>query len=325
MVKIKPAGLALDSRDRCLLLNLQKDCRQPLNALARKLKTSKEVVHYRLSRLVASGVVSRFIADWPPEAAGLCNYVIYFRLEGMPAKSFGEMRRFLAADSRVAWVGELSGRFDLVVKTYLPDAAELNSFLSSFASRFGKFVRERQVTIRISQTYCFAPRELFSEFSPPTARHSVAVKNAQLDAMDLKILNFIGGNARAPYSQIAASVAASPETVKKRLDSLRKRGVVRSLSCWLNVRKLGYSHFKVFLRLQYSTVEKLLGVAAWCEEHPKTNFIVTCIGPWDLEIDLVAKNNEEFHAALNELRAAFRDSIAEHSWVVINADWITKA
>ncbi|HEY3480237.1 MAG TPA: Lrp/AsnC family transcriptional regulator [Streptomyces sp.] len=63
---------------------------------------------------------------------------------------------------------------------------------------------------------------------------------AGLDATDLLLLRRLGEDARAPLAQIGAEVNLSPSAVKRRIDRLRARGVVRGFTVVLDPALLGW-------------------------------------------------------------------------------------
>ncbi|MDT7895314.1 MAG: HTH-type transcriptional regulator LysM [Desulfurococcales archaeon] len=53
---------------------------------------------------------------------------------------------------------------------------------------------------------------------------------ARLDEIDYKILEILRENGRAPYTEIAKAVGLSEAAVRKRVNSMVKRGIIRKFS-----------------------------------------------------------------------------------------------
>ena len=70
----------LDLKDKKLLFELDKNSRTSLSDLAKKLKTSKEVVYYRLNKLIDEKIILRFHTITPLYKFGLTAYKVYLRL-----------------------------------------------------------------------------------------------------------------------------------------------------------------------------------------------------------------------------------------------------
>ncbi|MFH1224490.1 MAG: Lrp/AsnC family transcriptional regulator [Candidatus Diapherotrites archaeon] len=63
-----------------------------------------------------------------------------------------------------------------------------------------------------------------------------------LDKIDHKIIRVLLEDGRAPFSQIAKEVALTDVAIKKRLDRLKRKGVVNSITADLNLKVLGYEN-----------------------------------------------------------------------------------
>ncbi|HHF56687.1 MAG TPA: Lrp/AsnC family transcriptional regulator [Thermoplasmatales archaeon] len=62
-----------------------------------------------------------------------------------------------------------------------------------------------------------------------------------LDEIDKKILEILQKNARTPYTQIAKDVGLSEGAIRKRIESLEKRGIIKRYVAIIDPRKIGYN------------------------------------------------------------------------------------
>ncbi|MBU0662815.1 MAG: Lrp/AsnC family transcriptional regulator [Candidatus Diapherotrites archaeon] len=63
-----------------------------------------------------------------------------------------------------------------------------------------------------------------------------------LDKVDHKIIRVLLEDGRAPFSKIAKEVALTDVAIKKRLERLKRKGVVNSITADLNLKVLGYEN-----------------------------------------------------------------------------------
>ena len=71
-----------------------------------------------------------------------------------------------------------------------------------------------------------------------------------LDLTDRKILSWLDRNSRIPNSVLARKVGKSREAVKYRIQQLIEKGVIQKFQAAINPSKLGYTIFKVYLKLE---------------------------------------------------------------------------
>ncbi|KAA0009450.1 MAG: Lrp/AsnC family transcriptional regulator [Thermoplasmata archaeon] len=62
-----------------------------------------------------------------------------------------------------------------------------------------------------------------------------------LDEIDKKILEILQKNARTPYTQIAKEIGLSEGAIRKRVESLEKKGVIKKYIAIIDPRKIGYN------------------------------------------------------------------------------------
>lgn len=68
-----------------------------------------------------------------------------------------------------------------------------------------------------------------------------------MDKIDLYIIETLIKDARTPFSQIAAKLKVSPDTIFDRYNALQEKGVVRGSTIVLNPKEIGYSAMAVFM------------------------------------------------------------------------------
>ncbi len=72
---------------------------------------------------------------------------------------------------------------------------------------------------------------------------------AYLDKLDRKIISELDMDARIPITKLAKAVRASREVVTYRLKTLTKKGVISGTQTFFNPAKVGYTIYRVLIRL----------------------------------------------------------------------------
>lgn len=125
-----------------------------------------------------------------------------------------------------------------------------------------------------------------------------------LDAIDRKILLELDLNARIPETELARRIRKSREVVRYRVHQLSEQGIIKGYLTWINVAKLGYQGYKIYLKIAGDEKEQKEFF-----EHIRSRqdvfWLGVADGAWDVGLTFFAKSNEEFFKAKNELFARF--------------------
>ena len=64
----------------------------------------------------------------------------------------------------------------------------------------------------------------------------------ELDKIDHKIISHLLEDGRCSFSQIAKDVSLTDVAIKKRVDRLKRKGIITSISATINLKALGYEN-----------------------------------------------------------------------------------
>lgn len=125
----------LDALDRKILGAVQQDSSLSLEALAKKINSSKTPVWNRLRRLTKDGVIKKQVSVLNPEALGLS--ACFFVLIRTSQHEKDWQQRFLEALEKHPEIQEahrLAGDIDYLLKVRVQDAADFDRFYQSLVA-----------------------------------------------------------------------------------------------------------------------------------------------------------------------------------------------
>jgi len=73
--------MELDILDRKILAQLDLDSRQSAQEMARKIRSNKDTVNYRMKRLVDEGIITKWLARVETAKFGFNNIKVYIRFQ----------------------------------------------------------------------------------------------------------------------------------------------------------------------------------------------------------------------------------------------------
>ena len=98
---------------------------------------------------------------------------------------------------------------------------------------------------------------------------------------------------------------------QKHIASLvEKRGIILGYSCFINVGKLGYQGYKIYLKVK-GTPERKKEFYGYLKLRRDVFWFGIADGAWDVGLTFFSKGNEEFYKVKNEIFSKFGDMILE--------------
>ncbi len=127
--------MKLNKKDIALLNELQKDCKQRLKKLARKLGMPITTVHDRMKKLEKEGVIKGYKAILDPEKTGndIVAFILvrmeYFHSPNGEPLSQREVAKKISLIPTVMEVHIIAGEWDMIVKARGKNIKEIGSFV----------------------------------------------------------------------------------------------------------------------------------------------------------------------------------------------------
>lgn len=157
---LKSESVQLDDTDRRILALLRDEGRRPNAEIARTIGVSEPTVRKRLDRMLQNGVL-KVLAVLNAAATGYSvDAIIGIRVQTGRMRSVG---RQLAEIDQVAYVGYVTGSYDIIIEVLLRTRDELLQFLSSGFDHIDGIVA--------SETFTVLNTEKFSYMWLPTDAH----------------------------------------------------------------------------------------------------------------------------------------------------------
>jgi len=141
--------------------------------------------------------------------------------------------------------------------------------------------------------------------------------NLKQNLKDKKILYELDLNSRQSASQIARKVGLSKEVVNYRINNLRKSGIINYFYTILNTLALGYSHYKIYVKLQNLNPKKEGELINYFIKNKSCIWLATCRGNWDLAVSLLSKNSLEFGQLYKKIIKEYGQNILEKNILLI--------
>ena len=306
--------MQLDKRDKELLNMLYLDSRQSFTELGKKLRISGSAVERRLDRLQKEGAISLLFADVNLAKLGLRAFRLYFKFDVMDRKTEEEILEVFQEYKRTLWGVVCEGEYDVLWRIIAEDEFEVERAAALMVEKFGSKIVEKTVIITTYQAYLPWNKAFGTSRSGALPLEKLA-KVQKVDDKDMTILTELYGNSRISTVQLAQKATISPDTVKYRMKNLVKSGYLLGFTAWFDAKKLGFNYYKILIGFRGATKEKEEKFLNYCLGKDDVIFLNKTIGSWDIELDIIVRNNEVLHEFTREIKTHFGHIIGKHGLI----------
>lgn len=320
---VKPAepakGVAvaerLDVKDRKILYELDLDARQPLSHIAKKVGLSKEVVNYRINRLIEGGIIRGFYARIDTSKLGMTLFRTFIRMQNISPQKEKEFIEYINSNPSIGFFVEVEGRFDFNFIYWAKSNAEYFAFWKEFKSLYGKYIENKEMHIlhyyaNFPKAFLIGKKDLSKGFF-----ECGLGKEVEIEALDWEILNILATEARAPLVDIANRLGISDKVAAYRIKRLEEIKAIHSYGVQLGLEKIGLHYYKLHIYFQNYSEERHKDIRNFAIGHPNVVFIDECLGGPDFEFELYLPSKQEYYNFLQELRRKFSDIIRDFETV----------
>lgn len=308
----------IDPTDAKLLYLLGKNARLSHTALAKALRTSREVVAFRIKRMMKNGILLGTVLNIDLHRIGRGYFQVLVRLGGIAEKRVAEFERYLAHSPRVTYVSEVAGNWNYLIAARAHSLSELNALLDQLTTKFPEIAELKQYLVldEHGPGWCAVlSRDRPAVPADPTAftqafSRRKPVEHAELDAADERILDALGADVRKGILDIAREAGVSYRTAIARITRMVQDGVIDHFGCIAALSKLGFSKHTIFLRI--SDIAKNEGkVREFFSTLPACSRYWRLLGPIHFRVNLYTRTTHELELVLRAIRTELGDTMLD--------------
>ncbi|MCK4650091.1 winged helix-turn-helix transcriptional regulator [Candidatus Pacearchaeota archaeon] len=137
-----------------------------------------------------------------------------------------------------------------------------------------------------------------------------------LTLRDYKILAELDKNAKASFNQIGRKLRLSSSVVERRIKNLLQKGIIKEFKTIINYKKLGWTYYGIYVRLQNITKNKRIEILNYLERHPLSGQILQCDGRWHLIYGFFVKDIFQLDKELKKFENKFGEYVKETEKIV---------
>jgi len=305
----------IDLKDRKILYELDYDSRQSFSQIGKKVGLHKNVVSYRIKRLIKRKIVRYFYTVIDSSKLGYSSFRMYIVFQNATPDIKKEIIDFFVKNKHTWWVGTFDGHYDFAVVFWVKDMHDFHLLWDETLKKYRQFFKE-QIFCNYVRLHLFRHSFILNDYNKQDReKHEITGggKKVETDELDFKILELLAKDARISTIEIAKKLNSTVDTINIRIKRLMKIDVIQAFRVSIDYSKLGYQFFKVNINLNnYNDRGRMI---SYMKYNPHLVMIDKSIGYFDLELDLWVKNLDQFHEIMNDLSNKFPTSIINYNYV----------
>ena len=306
--------IKLDKKDKQLLTLLYLNSRASFTELGKKLKLSSSAVERRMRQLEESGVISLLFADVNLAKLGYKGYRLYFKFDVIDKKTEQQILGLFESYQRTLWGVICEGEYDVLWRIIAKNEIEVEQAAAKMIEKFGSKIIEKTIVTTTYQTYLSWNKALETERHPELPLEKIT-EIEEVDETDMKLLSALYENARETTVNLAKIVNLTPDAVQYRVKRLKENELILGYTAWFDAKKLGFNYYKVLIGFRSITKQKEQEFLRFCTENDNIIFLNKTIGSWDIELDIIVRDNPELHEWMRDLKTQFGEIIGKHTFI----------
>jgi len=310
----------LDAINRRILYELDKNCRISDNQIAKIVRRSREAVRNRIHKLQQDGIIQGFITSINPSKCGYLFFKLYFQLANIPAER-EKFYEYLKKLPGLYWFGGNEGTWDLHGTFYAQSVIEFNTLKNKIYTDFKHLILRRDIGVLVNARQ-YLKKYIVDDLSErlPPAIYAGEIVPYDLDELDKKIVSILSQQARIHLVELAQKTASTIDVVRSRMKKLEQQGLIIQYRIALNHTKLGYQMYKALVYMNNITDADERKFMEYATQSQHIIYFIRQLSNWDLELEIMARNYEEFTHIINDIRLQFVDTIRNVEFVLMRED-----
>ena len=126
-----------------------------------------------------------------------------------------------------------------------------------------------------------------------------------VDEIDLALLSELSLNGRESLTRLAGQLGLSKQRLGYRLRGLQRRGVLTGFFAIPNIFRLGFDHFRVFVKFQHLSEAREQELVDHLVTRSEVSWLTQLDGDFDLEFVVWAQGVAAFESAYDDILGQF--------------------
>ncbi len=298
----------IDEKDKKILKELFINSRQSFSKIGKKVGLPKNVVAYRVKKIIDKGLINLFCTVIDKKRMGYLECRLLLKFHHFNECLEKRILSFLKKTKKIHWVATLDGNYDFCIIFLAKNLKQINEAHSNIIYNFSNFILEKDLSIEL-ESYHLPYNFIFNSLEKTIEFREKNEKEIKLDETNKKIINFMKQNSRITMLELMDKTKLSPQVIRERIKKMEKDLTILGYKLRIEPSFFKLNNFHVFLRLTNLSKEAEKEILIFLSSFPSTIRILKEIGKWDLQFECVFPSHFQLHDFLKKLKNQFPKNI----------------
>jgi len=304
----------ITEKDVLILRKLLEDGRKSSASISKEIDLGREIVNYRIKRLVKENLIVKFIPKINENAIHYQEYIILLKLNLEDEMSKEKFMRENIGNKYLIWTIKSASGWDFLIRLYAEGVEEFKEKLSEILSNFSDVLANYYTIIssdKIKENEKdILSKNLFDEkITGKDFKTIKIIQNVVLDEKDKEILNLLESDARIQYKEIADMLEISSDTVKYRIDKMKSSGVIENFEPIINFNKLGMYQYAAIIKFNFvdKNYEKI--ICEYLTNEKRVTKAIKSLNSNEYFLNLIFENENEIEEFIKKTNTTFKTKL----------------
>jgi DNA-binding Lrp family transcriptional regulator len=303
----------ITQKDILILRELLENGRESSSSISKKIDLGREIVNYRIKRLIKENLIIKFIPKINTNALHYQEYIILLKLNLEDKISKEKFVKDRIGNKYLLWFIKSNTGWDLLVRLYAQGVEEFKEKLSEILEIFADVltdyytiitsekIKEDEKKILVNKLF---NEKINNKDYENIKKFDIKKDNFFLDEKDKTIIKMLENDARIQYKEIAQELNISSDTVKYRINKMISFGIIEGFMPVINLSKLDLFQYVAIVKFKFLNKEEENKVKNFILENKNIIRAIKSLNNEEYFLNLVFKEESEtilFKEKLNNL------------------------
>ncbi len=290
--------------DKKIIYELESNSRQSLSKVSRNIKTSQQVVSYRIKNLEKNKIILKYITIIDYTKLGCKNVVLGIKLKNILNEDKKKLINWLKEEEKVNYVVETQNKFSLVVMILYKQEKDILDFIYKLKNDYFHILNSYKI-FYIIEKKLYNKDYFFKKYR--NIKQEIVIKDKQetnIDDLEKSILNQLSCNSKIGTTTLAKKNKTTPEIIVKKIKNLNKQKIILGYRMFLNLKE---KSFFVFIKLKNGKNKELFD---YLKNLKNVVMILKTIGEHEIIVKYES-SHKNIYKQVKEIKQKFYETIDE--------------